>query len=64
MAVAKGKTRVTITLHEETIKLLNELSALHDDKNLSTSNLIEISILFYAQACLKQIDSLKEKEHN
>lgn len=54
MPVGKDKKRVMITLHNETINLLEELKSLHQ-VSYTNSNLIEIALLFYANAVLKQI---------
>ena len=65
MAVPKGKERITITIHKESKKLLEQLLALHSEP-LSYSNLFEISLVFYAKACMGEIDKLEnqEKEKN
>lgn len=61
MAIPKGKQRITITIHDETSKLLETLLSLHDN-NFTKSNLIEVAILMYSQTCLNKLDELKEKE--
>lgn len=63
MAVAKGKERITITIHKETKKLLDTLLSLHD-KNLTYSNLVEIAVLYYGQASLKIINDLEKENEN
>ena len=60
--IKKGKTRVMITLHNETLKLLNELKALHEVR-YTNSNLIEIALMTYAHIVLKQIDNEGEKDN-
>ena len=64
MAVPKDKERITITIHKETKKLLDEIISLHDSK-YSYSNIVEIALLFYGKACLAQIEQVdKAKEKN
>ena len=65
MAVPKGKERITITIHKESKKLVEQLLALHSDP-LSYSNLFEIALIFYAKACMGEIDKLEKqkKEEN
>ena len=60
MAIPKGKQRITITIHDETKEMMNELLSLHND--LSYSNLIEIALYCYAKLVEAQLD--KEKEIN
>lgn len=59
MAIPKAKERITITIHKESRKLLDQLLALHSEK-LSYSNLLEIALLFYGKACMSEIDKLEE----
>ena len=58
MAIPKGKERITITIHKETKQLLDNLLSLHSEP-LTYSNLVEISIVFYAKACNKEIEKLE-----
>ena len=60
--IKKGKRRVMITLHNETLKLLNELKALHEVR-YTNSNLIEIALMTYAHIVLKQFDNEGEKDN-
>lgn len=60
MAIPENKTRITITIHNETKNLVNELLALHD--NLSASNLIEIALYCYASILNDKLEQqTKEK---
>ncbi len=61
MAIPEGKERITITIHKESKKLLDQLLALHSDK-LSYSNLLEIALIFYAKSCMNEINRLEEQE--
>ena len=61
MAVPKGKERITITIHKESKKLLEQLLALHSEP-LSYSNLLEIALIFYAKACMGKIDKREKEE--
>ena len=65
MAVAKGKERITITIHKESKQLLDNLLALHSEP-LTYSNMFEIALLFYAKGCSKEIEKIAtiEKEKN
>ncbi len=65
MAIPKGKERITITIHKESKQLMQQLLALHSEP-LSCSNLLEIALLFYAKACMGEINKLEaeEKEKN
>lgn len=54
MAIPESKQRITITIHKETKKLLDQLLSLHD--NLSYSTLIEVSIYSYATYVAKLIE--------
>ena len=65
MAVPKGKERITITIHKESKKLVEQLLALHSEP-LTYSNLFEIALVFYAKACMGEIAKLEaeEKEKN
>ena len=63
MAIPKGKERIAITIHKETKELMNELLPLHD--RFTYSNLIEVAVMFYADAIQRKIDNQnKEKEKN
>lgn len=62
MPIPNGKRRVMITLHEETIKLLEELEALHD--NSSKSKIIEIALLFYTKCVMERMDQETKKEND
>ena len=46
MAIPKGKQRITITIHNETKALLEELASLHE--NSTYSNVIEVALYCYA----------------
>ena len=61
MAIPKGKERITITIHKETKQLLNNLLSLHSEP-LSPSNLFEIALVFYAKACMGEINKLEAQE--
>lgn len=61
MAVQKGKERITITIHNESKKLAEQLLALHSEP-LTYSNLFEIALIFYAKACMGEIDKLEKQE--
>lgn len=61
MAIPKGKQRITITIHNETKDMMNELLSLHND--LSYSNLIEIALYCYAKLVEAQLNQ-EEKEIN
>lgn len=65
MAIPEGKERITITIHKETKKLIDELLALHSEK-FTYSNMVEIALLFYSKMCMEKIDNLEaqEKEKN
>ena len=58
MAVPKGKTRITITIHEETKQLMDELLSLHS--NMTYSVLVEVSLLCYT----KLVQNRLEQEAN
>ena len=60
MAIPKGKQRITITIHNETKEMMNELLSLHSD--LSYSNLIEIALYCYAKLVEAQLEQPEEKE--
>ena len=62
MAIPKGKQRITITIHNETKEMMNELLSLHND--LSYSNLIEIALYCYAKLVEAQLDKAKEIDEN
>ena len=62
MAIPKGKQRITITIHNETKEMMNELLSLHSD--LSYSNLIEIALYCYAKLVEAQLDNEKEIKEN
>ena len=65
MAIPENKERITITIHKESKKLVEELLSLHSEP-LSYSNLFEIALIFYAKACLGELNKLEaqEKEKN
>lgn len=46
MAIPKNKQRLTVTIHNETKALLNELVSLHADSN--NSKIIELALYYYA----------------
>lgn len=60
MAIPKGKQRLTITIHNETKDMMNELLSLHD--NLTYSNLIEIALYCYANLVTAKLEQTEEKE--
>lgn len=62
MAVPKGKERITITIHNETKALLDELLSLHD--NSSYSNIIEIAIYCYASVVEKKLQETNKEAKN
>ena len=62
MAIPKGKQRITITIHNETKDMLNELLSLHDD--LTYSILIEIALYCYANLVTAKLENNEEKEIN
>lgn len=53
--IGKGRKRVMITLHNETLNLLNELKALHKAR-YTNSNLIEIALMYYTDAIISRIN--------
>ena len=60
MAIPKDKQRITITIHNETKALLNELLSLHDNSSYST--IIEIALMVYAKFISEQLEK-GEKEN-
>lgn len=58
--VKDGKVRITISIHKETIELINELIPLHNDKT-TKSDIVEVALLHYAERALKGIDKQLEK---
>ena len=60
MAIPKGKQRITITIHNETKDMMNELLTLHN--NLTYSNLIEIALYCYAELVTSKMEQETEKE--
>ena len=61
MAIPKNKQRITITIHNETKQLLDEILALHDKSSYST--IIELAIYFYASMLEKSMNqTITEKE--
>lgn len=66
MAVPKTKQRITITIHNETKQLLDELASLHE--NSSYSNMVEVALYYYATLLEKQMsaaaqENAEDKEH-
>ena len=66
MAVPKTKQRITITIHNETKQLLDELAPLHEKS--SYSNIVEVACLYYATFLEKQMsaaaqENAEDKEH-
>ena len=66
MAVPKTKQRITITIHNETKVLLDELASLHEKS--SYSNIVEVALFYYATLLTKQMsatvqENAEEKEH-
>lgn len=60
MAIPKDKQRITITIHNETKDLLDELLSLHE--NSSYSVIIEIALMIYAKMISEQLEK-GEKEN-
>lgn len=60
MAIPKDKERITITIHKESRKLLDQLLALHDRSIRNYSQLLEVALIYYGKACLGEIDKLGE----
>ena len=61
MSIAKDKERMSITIHKETKKLMNELLSLHS--NMTYSILIEVSLMCYAKLVQNRLDTeLEAKE--
>lgn len=58
MAIPKDKQRIVITIHKESKKLLDQLLALHDRSIKTYSQLLEVSLIYYAKACMSEIDRL------
>ena len=66
MAVPKTKQRITITIHNETKQLLDELASLHEKS--SYSNIVEVALYYYATLLERQMsaavqENAEEKEH-
>lgn len=66
MAVPKTKQRITITIHNETKQLLDELASLHEKS--SYSNIVEVALIYYTTLLEKQMsaavqENAEEKEH-
>ena len=66
MAVPKTKQRITITIHNETKQLLDELASLHVKS--SYSNIVEVALIYYTTLLEKQMsaavqENAEEKEH-
>lgn len=57
MAIGKNKKRLAISLHNETIKLMDSLLPLHKGE-LTYSNLIEISLYYYAKGIGARLDEI------
>ena len=62
MYIPKGKTRIAITIHNETKDLMNELLSLHD--KFTYSNLIEVALMFYAKALEQKMNNQTEDKEN
>lgn len=64
MGIPKGKTRIMITIHEETLALLDELQSLHC--GAPRGNIIESALYVYAQISAEALENkskaLEEKE--
>lgn len=59
MAIPKGKQRITITIHNETRALLDELSSLHE--NSTYSNVVEVALYFYAKMIESKLNPEESK---
>ena len=62
MAIPKGKQRMSITIHNETKELMNQLLSLHN--NLTYSNLIEIALYCYANLVTDKLEASQEEKEN
>lgn len=64
VAIPKGKVRIMITIHEETLKLIDELQSLHC--GAPRGNIIESALYVFAQIDAKKLEqrteALEEKE--
>ena len=55
MAIPKGKTRIAITIHDETKQLMDQLLSLHS--NMTYSTLIEVSLMCYTRLVQNRLDA-------
>ena len=58
--ISKDKKRIAITIHKETKELLDSLLTLHSE-GMTYSNLIEISLMYYARAVQRDLDDINNK---
>ena len=60
MAIPKNKQRITITIHNETKALLDELASLHE--NSTYSNVVEVALYIYASTLEKSMSATAEEK--
>lgn len=60
MAIPKGKVRIAITIHKETLDLIKELQTLHCNAN--KGNIIESALYVYAQITTEALNRPQEEE--
>lgn len=60
MAIPKGKVRIAITIHKETLDLIKELQTLHC--NAHKGNIIESALYVYAQITTEALNIPQEEE--
>lgn len=65
--VKKGKVRITISIHKETLSLINELLPLHNERT-TKSDIVEVALLHYGERAIagidKKLEELGGKEEN
>ena len=58
--IKKGKVRITISIHKETLALINELLPLHNEKT-TKSDIVEVALLHYGERAVAGIDKKLEE---
>ena len=60
MAIPKNKVRIAITIHKESLQLLEELQSLHC--NAPKGNIIESALYVFAQLETKALENPQKEE--
>ena len=61
--IAKGKKRVTVTLHDKTVECMDDIISLQDSKIRTYSQIVDLAVVYFYLALNGYADKGEEKEN-